>query len=89
MEPMIEDGERILINPNQEVAHGDVAIVCWNGRSMVRGVKFERDGAVRLVPVNKDYDEDVISKEDRSFVLEFCGVVVRFLGKDRVSRGIL
>ena len=89
MEPMIEDGERILVNPNQEVAHGDVAIVCWNGRSMVRGVKFERDGAVRLVPVNKDYDEDVISKEDRSFVLEFCGVVVRFLGKDRVSRGIL
>lgn len=89
MEPMIEDGERILVNPNQEVAHGDVAIVCWNGRSMVRGVKFERDGAVRLVPLNKDYDEDVISKEDRSFVLEFCGVVVRFLGKDRVSRGIL
>lgn len=89
MEPMIEDGERILINPNQEVAHGDVAIVCWNGRSMVRGVKFERDGAVRLVPVNKSYAEDVISKEDKPFVLEFGGVVVRFLGKDRVSRGIL
>lgn len=89
MEPMIEDGERILINPNQEVAHGDVAIVCWNGRSMVRGVKFERDGAVRLVPVNKSYAEDVISKEDKPYVLEFGGVVVRFLGKDRVSKGIL
>ena len=89
MEPMIEDGERILINPNQEVAHGDIAVVCWNGRSMVRGVKFERDGAVRLIPVNKNYGEDVIAKEDRPFVLEFCGIVVRFLGKDRVSRGIL
>lgn len=89
MEPMIEDGERILINPNQEVAHGDIAIVCWNGRSMVRGVKFERDGAVRLIPVNRNYGEDVIAEEDRPFVLEFCGVVVRFLGKDRVSRGIL
>jgi len=89
MEPMIEDGERILINPNQEVAHGDVAIVCWNGRSMVRGVKFERDGAVRLIPVNKNYGEDMIAKEDRPFVLEFCGVVVRALGKDRVLRGIL
>lgn len=89
MEPMIEDGERILINPNQEVAHGDIAVVCWNGRSMVRGVKFERDGAVRLIPVNKNYGEDMIAKEDRPFVLEFCGVVVRFLGKDRVSRGIL
>ncbi len=89
MEPMIEDGERILINPNQEVAHGDIAVVCWNGRSMVRGVKFERDGAVRLIPVNRNYGEDVIAEEDRPFVLEFCGVVVRFLGKDRVSRGIL
>ena len=89
MEPMIEDGERILINPNQEVAHGDIAVVCWNGRSMVRGVKFERDGAVRLIPVNKNYGEDVIAKEDSPFVLEYCGVVVRFLGKDRVSRGIL
>ena len=89
MEPMIEDGERILINPNQEVRHGDIAVVCWNGRSVVRGVKFDRDGTVRLIPVNKNYDEDVISKEDRPFVLEFGGVVVRFLGKDRVSKGIL
>lgn len=89
MEPMIKDGERILINPNQEVRHGDIAVVCWNGRSVVRGVKFDRDGTVRLVPVNKNYDEDVITKEDRPFVLEFSGVVVRFLGKDRVSKGIL
>ena len=89
MEPMIEDGERILINPNQEVQHGDIAIVRWNGRSMVRGVKFERDGATRLVPVNKNYAEDVISREDAPYILSFGGVVVRFLGKDRISRGIL
>ena len=89
MEPMIEDGERILINPNQEVAHGDIALVCWNGRSMVRGVKFNRDRSVRLIPVNKAYDEDVISEEDSPYVLKYCGVVVRALGKDRVLRGIL
>ena len=89
MEPMIEDGERILINPNQEVVHGDIALVCWNGRSMVRGVKFNRDRSVRLIPANKDYDEDAISEEDSPYVLKYCGVVVRFLGKDRVSRGIL
>ena len=89
MEPMIEDGERILVNPNQEVTHGDIALVCWNGRSMVRGVKFNRDETVRLIPVNKDYDEDVILKEDIPYVLKYCGVVVRFLGKDRVSKGIL
>lgn len=89
MEPMIEDGERILVNPNQEVTHGDIALVCWNGRSMVRGVKFNRDRSVRLIPANKEYDEDVIFEEDSPYVLKYCGVVVRFLGKDRVSRGIL
>lgn len=89
MEPMIEDGERILINPNQEVGHGDIALVCWNGRSMVRGVKFNRDRSVRLIPANKEYDEDVISEEDSPYVLKYCGVVVRALGKDRVLRGIL
>lgn len=89
MEPMIEDGERVLINPNQEVVHGDIALVCWNGRSMVRGVKFNRDRSVRLIPVNKAYDEDVISEEDSPYVLRYCGVVVRALGKDRVLRGIL
>lgn len=89
MEPMIEDGERILINPNQDVGHGDIALVCWNGRSMVRGIKINRDGSVRLIPVNKDYDEDVISEEDIPYVLKYCGVVVRALGKDRVLRGIL
>lgn len=56
---------------------------------MVRGVKFERNGAVRLVPVNKNYDEDIVSKEDAPYVLNFCGVAVRALGKDRVLRGIL
>lgn len=89
MEPMIEDGERVLINPNQEVVHGDIALVCWNGRSMVRGVKFNRDRSVRLIPANKEYDEDVISEEDSPYVLKYCGVVVRALGKDRVLRGIL
>lgn len=44
---------------------------------MVRGVKFERNGAVRLVPVNKNYDEDIVSKEDAPYVLNFCGVAVR------------
>ena len=56
---------------------------------MVRGVKFNRDRSVRLIPANKAYDEDVISEEDTPYVLRYCGVVVRALGKDRVLRGIL
>jgi SOS-response transcriptional repressor LexA len=90
MEPMIADGERILVNPNMDVKHGDIAVVAVNDRPMVRGVKYERNGAIRLCPVNRSmYEEDFISADDAPFVLRFCGVVQRFLGKDRVSKGIL
>ncbi len=87
MEPMIEDGERVLVNPNQPVEHGDIAVACWKGKSMVKGVAFERNGDVRLVPVNKQYAEILIHKEDAPYELDFQGVVIRFLGVDRVSRG--
>ncbi len=89
MEPVIEDGERVLVNPNQAPVHGDIAVACWNGRSMVKGVGFERNGDIRLVPVNKQYAEILIHKEDAPYELEFKGVVIRFLGVDRVSRGWL
>jgi SOS-response transcriptional repressor LexA len=89
MEPLIQDGERVLVNPNEEVKHGDVAVVVWNGRVIIRGVKFERNGNVRLVPSNKDYQEDVVLAEDAPYTLYFKGVVIRYLGFDRPSRGIL
>jgi phage repressor protein C with HTH and peptisase S24 domain len=89
MEPLIQNGERILINPNEEVKHGDVAVAVWNDRTVIRGVKFERNGDVRLIPVNRNYHEDIVSAEDAPYTLDFKGVVIRFLGVDRISHGIL
>ena len=87
MEPLIQDGERLLVNPNQEPMNGDVVVATWRDRSMVKGVAFERNGDVRLVSMNKQYPEIVIKKEDRPYELQFNGVVIRYLGVDRVARG--
>ena len=46
-------------------------------------------GDVRLVSANKEYPERVIPKEDVQHVLDFRGVVIRALGKDRPIRGVL
>lgn len=87
MEPLIDEGERVLVNPNKDPLNGDVAVAVWRGRSMVKGVAFERNGDVRLVPMNKAYKEILVKKEDCPFDLWFNGVVIRFLGVDRVSHG--
>lgn len=87
MEPLIDEGERVLVNPNKDPLNGDVAVAVWRGRAMVKGVAFERNGDVRLVPMNKAYKEILVKKEDCPFDLFFNGVVIRFLGVDRVSHG--
>ncbi|MCR4819304.1 MAG: XRE family transcriptional regulator [Fretibacterium sp.] len=87
MEPLIQDGERVLVNPNQEPMNGDVVVATWRDRSMVKGVAFERNGDVHLVPMNKQYPEIIIKEEDRPYELQFNGVVIRYLGVDRVARG--
>ena len=89
MEPTIEDGERVLVNPNQTPMQGEIAVVSWSGHAMLKGVIFERNGDVRLVSANKEYPERVIPKEDVQHVLDFRGVVIRALGKDRPIRGVL
>ena len=87
MEPLLEAGGRILVNPNEEVTHGKVAVVAWNGYSMVRGVAFERNGDIKLRARNPSYQEILIKADDAEYVLRWCGVVKRFLGRDRPVTG--
>lgn len=89
MSPMIEDGERILVNPNElEPAHGGVSLIRWNGRTLVRGVFFENAG-ISLRPVNKRYRDEFISYEDVEYTLEFCGMVLRKIPQSVPIKGML
>lgn len=87
MEPLIKSGEGLLINPNLEVTHGRIAICCWNGYVMVRGVLFEVDGNIRLRAKNPAYEDVVITVKEAPNVLKFGGVVTTCIGRARHIEG--
>ena len=87
MEPLIDDGERILVNPNLDPAHGRIVVACWNGYTMVRAVHFERNGDIRLRARNAAYQDVLITAKDAPEVLRFGGVVTEFLGRARPATG--
>jgi len=87
MEPLIEDGERVLVNPNLEVTHGKIAVACWNGYTMIRGVQFKRNGDIILCAKNPAYKDIVIAADDAPQLLSWGGVVEQFLGRARPAKG--
>lgn len=58
MEPRIEDGDKILFADVQPLS-GDVAVITYMGRLLVRGVTFESK-RVRLTAFNPEYSEIVV-----------------------------
>lgn len=87
MEPLIDDGERILVNPNLDPTHGRIVVACWNDYTMVRAVHFERNGDIRLRARNTAYQDVLITAKDAPEVLRFGGVVTEFLGRARPATG--
>ena len=87
MDPLIKIGEGLLINPNLEVTHGKIAICCWNGYVMVRGVFFEPNGDIRLLAKNPAYEDVIITAEDAPNVLKFGGVITTCIGRARPIKG--
>ena len=86
MDPLIKSGEGLLINPNMEVTHGRIAICCWNGYVMIRGVIYEGDN-IRLLAKNPTYEDVVIPAKDAPNVLKFGGVVTTCIGRARHIEG--
>ena len=58
MKPRIEDGDKILFADVQPLS-GDVAVITYMGRLLVRGVTFETK-RVRLTAFNPEYSEIVV-----------------------------
>lgn len=87
MDPLIKNGEGLLINPNLEVTHGKIAICCWNGYVMVRGVFFEPNGDIRLLAKNPAYEDVIITAEYAPNVLKFGGVITTCIGRARPIKG--
>ena len=78
MAPLIMPGDRIIVREQSDVNDGDIAVVLLDGVQVVCKQVFKDGDNIRLVPLNKKYDEVIIHKEDiRKKKFEIIGRVVK------------
>ena len=85
MNRLFPEGALVLVDPDEEVRNGDVAVVFVNGDdATLKRVYFDGD-AVRLLPESFDpeYRERVIDRSDPDApLLHFVGKVVSYTAPD-------
>ena len=67
MSPRIEDGDVVIVSPQQEARSGDVCVARVNGEDTLKKVKFEGN-YIHLIPLNPEYDPVTVKKRDVNFV---------------------
>ncbi|MBI4535373.1 MAG: LexA family transcriptional regulator [Ignavibacteriae bacterium] len=67
MAPRIEDGDVVVVSPQQEVHNGDVCVVRVNDEDTLKKVKFEGN-YLHLIPLNPDFEPVTVKKKDVNFV---------------------
>jgi repressor LexA len=67
MSPRIEDGDVVIVSPQQEARSGDICVVRVLGEDTLKKVKFEGN-YIHLIPLNPEFDPVTIRKRDVNFV---------------------
>lgn len=67
MAPRIEDGDVVVVSPQQEPHSGDICVVRVDGEDTLKKVKFEGQ-YVHLVPLNPEFEPVTVKKRDVNFV---------------------
>lgn len=85
MEPQVHDGALVLF-VDARLNSGDIGIVLYKGRLILRGVIFEA-GGIRLKAANPDYEDIMVSNEnlDDIYVLgKMLGILPKFQRKTTI-----
>ena len=67
MAPRIEDGDVVIVSPQQEARNGDVCVVRVDGEDTLKKVKFEGN-YVHLIPLNPEFEPATVKRKDVNFV---------------------
>lgn len=67
MSPRIEDGDIVIISPQQEAHSGDICVIRVSGEDTLKKVKFEGN-YIHLIPLNTDFEPVTVKKKDVEFV---------------------
>jgi repressor LexA len=67
MAPRIENGDVVIVSPQQEPHSGDICVVRVNGEDTLKKVKFEGN-YLHLVPLNPEFEPLTVKKKEVNFV---------------------
>ena len=67
MAPRIEDGDVVVVSPQEEVRNGDICVVRVDGEDTLKRVKFEGN-YIHLLPLNPEFEPATVKKKDVDFV---------------------
>jgi len=67
MSPRIEDGDIVIVSPQQEARNGDICVIRVDGEDTLKKVKFE-GSYIHLVPLNPDFEPVTVKRKDVDFV---------------------
>ncbi len=67
MAPRIEDGDVVIVSPQQEPHNGDICVIRVNDEDTLKKVKFEGN-YIHLIPLNPDFEPLTVKRKDVNFV---------------------
>lgn len=67
MSPRIEDGDIVIVSPQQEPRNGDICVIRVNEEDTLKRVKFE-GSYVHLIPLNPEFEPVTVKRKDVNFV---------------------
>jgi repressor LexA len=67
MSPRIEDGDIVIVSPQEEPRNGDICVVRVNEEDTLKKVKFEGT-YIHLIPLNPEFEPVTVKRKDVNFV---------------------
>jgi repressor LexA len=74
MSPKIEDGDIVVVSPQQDVRSGDICVVRVNDEDVLKKVKID-ENYVHLIPLNTSFEPLTVRKRDVTFVWKVIRVI--------------
>lgn len=74
MSPMIEDGDIVVVSPQQEVRNGDISVIRINEEDVLKKIKMD-DEFVHLIPINNSFEPVSVRKRDVTFIWKVVRVI--------------
>jgi repressor LexA len=67
MSPRVEDGDIVIVSPQQEPRNGDICVIRVNEEDTLKKVKFEGN-YIHLIPLNPEFEPVTVKRKDVNFV---------------------